>query len=321
MSRIIHPPRPAAESVYSESIVDGEVTSADIGDGEVKTADLADGDTTLAKLANLQQGRVIGRADGAGTGPPVALTDTQLRVIVGEDEPLQVRKGSPGTITRGTPVRATGWNVGGWLQVEAADAASAATMPAFCLASEDIENSTTVGLHCCLHVLPSFNTQGPGWSEGDDLFVASGGGLTNVKPTGTALVQKVAQVLRRNVSVGALIVFGAGRENDIPNLPSTEVWQGDGSGVPTATARETVVLAALADSAAAKDVNGGDVVNVGDLGVGTDSEFGSGDGVVGIANAGTVPSSNPTGGGVLYVEGGALKYRGSSGTVTAIAPA
>lgn len=33
------------------------------------------------------------------------------------------------------------------------------------------------------------------------------------------------------------------------------------------------------------------------------------------------PSSNPTGGGVLYSEGGALKWRGSSGTVTTIASA
>jgi hypothetical protein len=40
-----------------------------------------------------------------------------------------------------------------------------------------------------------------------------------------------------------------------------------------------------------------------------------------IANATTVPASNPSGGGVLYVEGGALKYRGSSGTVTTIANA
>jgi hypothetical protein len=43
--------------------------------------------------------------------------------------------------------------------------------------------------------------------------------------------------------------------------------------------------------------------------------------VIYIANATTVPASNPSGGGVLYVEGGALKYRGSSGTVTTIANA
>lgn len=48
---------------------------------------------------------------------------------------------------------------------------------------------------------------------------------------------------------------------------------------------------------------------------------GGGTGVIAIANATTAPTSNPTGGGILYVEGGALKYRGSNGTVTTIAPA
>ena len=43
-------------------------------------------------------------------------------------------------------------------------------------------------------------------------------------------------------------------------------------------------------------------------------------GVLGIAN-GTAPSSSPAGMGQLYVESGALKYRGSSGTVTTIANA
>lgn len=40
--------------------------------------------------------------------------------------------------------------------------------------------------------------------------------------------------------------------------------------------------------------------------------------VIGITN-GTAPSTSPTGVGQLYVEGGALKYRGTSGTITTIA--
>jgi len=40
-----------------------------------------------------------------------------------------------------------------------------------------------------------------------------------------------------------------------------------------------------------------------------------------IANTSEAPSSNPTGGGYLYVESGALKFRGSSGTVTTLGPA
>jgi hypothetical protein len=44
-------------------------------------------------------------------------------------------------------------------------------------------------------------------------------------------------------------------------------------------------------------------------------------GVVAIANASVVPSGNPAGGGILYVEDGALRYRGSNGAITTVAPA
>ena len=63
------------------------------------------------------------------------------------------------------------------------------------------------------------------------------------------------------------------------------------------------------------------ITPAGNVGIGTTDQFGGGVKVVGLANATTVPASNPTGGGVLYVEAGALKYRGSSGTVTTIANA
>lgn len=49
--------------------------------------------------------------------------------------------------------------------------------------------------------------------------------------------------------------------------------------------------------------------------------FGGASGSVFIANCSVAPSSNPAGGGILYVEAGTLKYRGSSGTVTTIANA
>lgn len=45
------------------------------------------------------------------------------------------------------------------------------------------------------------------------------------------------------------------------------------------------------------------------------------DGYLFVSNAGAVPGSNPTGGGYLYVEAGALKYRGSSGTITTLGAA
>ncbi len=48
---------------------------------------------------------------------------------------------------------------------------------------------------------------------------------------------------------------------------------------------------------------------------------GGGVGVIFLENCTTVPTANPTGGGILYVTGGALKFRGSGGTVTNIAAA
>jgi hypothetical protein len=61
---------------------------------------------------------------------------------------------------------------------------------------------------------------------------------------------------------------------------------------------------------------------------GTGAQFGSGTvdhgggaGVIGIDNASANPTTNPTAGGILYADGGAGKWRGSSGTVTTFGPA
>jgi hypothetical protein len=59
----------------------------------------------------------------------------------------------------------------------------------------------------------------------------------------------------------------------------------------------------------------------GNIGFRTKSQFGAGQGVIAIANATVAPTENPADGGILWVENGAMKYRGSNGTVTVIAPA
>jgi hypothetical protein len=55
--------------------------------------------------------------------------------------------------------------------------------------------------------------------------------------------------------------------------------------------------------------------------IGGAASLGGGKGVTFLANADTIPTSDPTGGGVLYVSAGALVFRGSSGTITTIASA
>jgi hypothetical protein len=47
----------------------------------------------------------------------------------------------------------------------------------------------------------------------------------------------------------------------------------------------------------------------------------NGAGVLAIKNVATIPTTNPAAGGILYADAGALKWRGSSGTVTVIAAA
>jgi hypothetical protein len=62
-------------------------------------------------------------------------------------------------------------------------------------------------------------------------------------------------------------------------------------------------------------------IDDGTLGLCGSISAGGGARVIAIGNASSVPTTNPAGGGILYVEDGALKFRGSSGTVTVIAPA
>lgn len=59
----------------------------------------------------------------------------------------------------------------------------------------------------------------------------------------------------------------------------------------------------------------------GNIGINSTSYGTSSQGVIAIGNRAAAPTANPTGGGVLYAEAGALKWRGSGGTTTTIAPA
>jgi hypothetical protein len=60
----------------------------------------------------------------------------------------------------------------------------------------------------------------------------------------------------------------------------------------------------------------------GAVAIGAAGSWGSGTGaVIFVANTTLAPAANPVGGGVLYVEAGVLKYRGSGGTITTIANA
>lgn len=59
----------------------------------------------------------------------------------------------------------------------------------------------------------------------------------------------------------------------------------------------------------------------GNIGFNLGGSYGSGIKVIGIGDATTIPTTNPSGGGILYSEGGALKWRGPSGNITLLGAA
>jgi len=119
-------------------------------------------------------------------------------------------------IAAGVPVYITG-TVGATsvLEVSPANASSSSTMPAIGLTTSSIAVGAT-GHVTIMGVVQNVNTNS--YTAGQTLYVAVGGGLTNVKPTGaTDLIQNIGRVGRSNTNNGEIIVTGPGRTNDVPN--------------------------------------------------------------------------------------------------------
>jgi hypothetical protein len=140
------------------------------------------------------------------------------------------------TISVGDPVYLTGYDAGeDKINVGKADASNAAKMPAIGVAIEAgvATNQKEIGTFGRLN-----NTNTVGLSINDPLYVAAGGGMISIKPTGTNLVQKIAQVTEVDAS-GNVYIIGAGRTNDVPNLTENKAWYGDTDGVPQETTLES----------------------------------------------------------------------------------
>jgi hypothetical protein len=133
---------------------------------------------------------------------------------------------------------------------------------------------------------------------------------------GTISTPAQASVTARSAGTIGQVVRGAGSQS--ANL---QEWQ-NSAGLALAQITKTgqfLVPAGIAGSDGATAIAFGTGRSL-QLFAGSQN-LGGGVAVLGIANATTAPTSNPTGGGVLYSEAGALKWRGSSGTITVIAPA
>lgn len=135
---------------------------------------------------------------------------------------VTVRNTSGGTLAKGTPVHATGVT-GNVADVIAADASNASAMPCTYVLNEEIANNAQ-GIAILTGTIEGVDTSA--FSAGDVIYVAVGGGFTNVKPTGTNLIQNLGVVTKSNASTGSGIVYGTGRSNDVPNLPTGKFFIG-----------------------------------------------------------------------------------------------
>ncbi len=158
---------------------------------------------------------------------------------------VTVKNVSGGTLPKGTPVHANDVT-GNVADVIAADASSASAMPCTYVLNEEIDNNQQ-GIAILTGTITGVDTSS--FSPGDVVYVASGGGFTNVKPTGTNLIQNLGVVTKSNASTGSGVIYGTGRSNDVPNLPSGKFFIGSATNtaesaytLPTADGTTSQVL-------------------------------------------------------------------------------
>jgi len=150
-----------------------------------------------------------------------------------------VKNVSGGPLSKGTPVHVTG-SVGNLAEVIAADAAT--NYPAHFVLDEDLVDEGE-GKGIALGFINNVDVPDASiYTEGQTVYLAAAGGWTTTKPTGTNAIQNLGIIIKVNVSGNKIsgIIMGAGRSNDVPNIPNGQTWIGNASGVATPTTLATV---------------------------------------------------------------------------------
>ena len=130
-------------------------------------------------------------------------------------------------IPKGTPLYVSG-SEGAAARVFIADASDPLKMPVIYIAADNIE-PVSEGRGVLLGLITGVNTTGYG--PGTEIYVAPGGGWTNDRPTGSAIVQTLGIVTKEG-NGGQGVVLNPG-PNNIPNLTTGHFWIGNGNWLPT----------------------------------------------------------------------------------------
>jgi hypothetical protein len=153
------------------------------------------------------------------------------------------------TILKGTPLYFTGsGTAGNIVGVFPADAGNPARMPAAGVAGEELLTAAE-GIVLLDGFINGVDTSA--FSSGDPVYVAVGGGYTNVKPTGSTILIQALGYVERSAVNGSGVIQGSGRANDVPNIQQGYTWVGnaDGVAIPTPTSSFSVANAVSASFA------------------------------------------------------------------------
>ena len=164
-----------------------------------------------------------------------------------QDVFVNVKNTSGITLAKGTPVHAvsvTGENI----DVIAALNGTPSAMPAIGLLNKELTNNS-VGQAIISGRIKNIDTSA--LVAGASVYVGNSpsGELTSTKPIGAGfLIQNIGVAGKINASNGEIIVIGAGRVNDLPNITEGYLWVGDGDGVPEAISTGSFVSSNVAKS-------------------------------------------------------------------------
>ncbi|QQO91898.1 putative tail fiber-like protein [Flavobacterium phage vB_FspM_immuto_3-5A] len=176
-----------------------------------------------------------------GTSGQVVITDGNGNLSFSniENTTILIKNVSGTTIAKGTPCYITGSGTSGNVAgVWPADASNPLRMPAGVIADETLNNGDE-GIGLINGFISGVNTSA--FNAGDSIYVAVGGGYTNVRPTGSSvLIQKLGNVEKSHASNGSGVINGPGYYNEVPNIQQGYTWVGNSDGVATPIATSSI---------------------------------------------------------------------------------
>ena len=223
-------------SITTLSFIKSGSTSDDIllGDGSTTSLSGIGGSTDTGSLLTTASVNLNEITFTKGDSSTFAITvDTGSANPTTDNISITVKNVWTGTIAKGTPCYITGSGTSGNVAgVVPADAGDTSIMPAGVVLGEELTNVGDEGVGILSGFIAGVDTSL--FNSGDSIYVDVGGGYTNTKPTGSALIQKLGNVEKVDAVAGSGVITGAGRSNDLPNIQQGYIWVGDSDGVPVA---------------------------------------------------------------------------------------